>query len=68
MNAALRSTILREPRPSDAGDVRVTMKPPGWSLVWIRNGREEEPFGPVFLHVAQAAEAAREVRRAHGLV
>lgn len=67
MNAALRTTILREPRPADAGDVRLVMEAPGWRCAWIRNGREEEPFGPIFLHVAQAAEAAREVRQAHGL-
>jgi len=68
MNAALRTTLLKEPRPSDAGDVRVAMESPGWRLIWIRQGRIEERFGPIFLHVSQAAEAAQELRLAHGLV
>lgn len=67
MNAQLRTTILREPRPADAHDVKVALELPGWRMIWIRQGKVEEPFGPIFLHAHQAAEAAREVRLAHGL-
>ena len=68
MNAQLRTTILREPRPAEAHDVRLVMESPGWRCAWqLDGGRSHESFGPIFLHVAQAAEAAREVRLAHGL-
>jgi hypothetical protein len=67
MNAALRTTLLRETRPADAGDVRVTMEGPGWRLCWIKQGRIEEPFGPIWLHLSQAHQAAVELRMAHNL-
>lgn len=68
MNADLRTTLLREPRPGDANDVRVGMDGGGWRLAWQRDGgRRPELFGPIFVHVSHAAAAAREVRQAHGL-
>ena len=67
VNAQLRSELLTVPWPAEARDVRVTLGDRGWTCVWIKDGRTSEPFGPIFLHVSQAAEAAREVRLAHGL-
>lgn len=67
MNAQVRSSLLTEPRPADADDVRVDLVGGAWSLVWIRSGRLAEPFGPAFPHVGEAAAAARLVREAHGL-
>ncbi len=67
MNAAIRSELLTEPRPVDARDARIWLTDRGWSVVWIRDGRVKEPFGPTFPFAIQAAAAARIVREAHGL-
>jgi len=64
MNAQTRSSLLREPRPSDADDVRITLEGAAWRCVWLRDGRRAEPFGPGFAHVAEAAAAAHMVREA----
>lgn len=67
MNADVRSSLLTEPRPSDARDVRVTLDGRAWRCCWVLHGLTSVPFGPGFLHVAEAATAARLVREAHGL-
>jgi len=67
MNAQLRHTLLLEPRPVDATDVRVTLTERGWSLCWLRDGRSAEAFGPAFASVPEAARAAMVVRTSHGL-
>lgn len=67
MNAQLRSSLLLEPRPSDADWCGVTLAPDsrGWQVSWLRQGRIEQPFGPTFLHVGEAAAAAHLLRQAH---
>lgn len=67
MNATLRSTLLHEPRPSDADWCGVVFGrgDRGWQLSWLRQGRIEQPFGPRFMHVAEAAAAAKLLRQAH---
>jgi hypothetical protein len=67
MNAQLRSTLVTEPRPADADDVRVGLVGRRWFTCWILDGRKSVPFGPGFDHVAEASAAARLVREAHGL-
>jgi hypothetical protein len=67
MNAQVRSELLQEPRPADADWCGVVFGPGdrGWRLSWLRQGRIEQPFGPVFLHVSEAAAAAHLLRQAH---
>jgi len=68
VNAQLRTTLLREPRPAEANDVRLAMEPPGWRLAWqLEGGRRQEPLGPIFMRVSDAHQAAVELRMAHGL-
>ena len=67
MNASLRSSLILEPRPSDASWCGVTLDGDGWRVSWLREGRVEQPFGPVFVSAGQAAEAARYIRASHGL-
>ena len=67
MNAAIRTDLLLEPRPSDADWVGVDLTEKGWRLAWLRGGKLKQPFGPAFPHINQAAEAARFVRASHGL-
>jgi len=67
LNAQVRTSLLLEPRPSDADDVRVDRDGLVWRCCWIRDGRIAVRFGPGFMHVAEAAEAARLVREGHGL-
>ncbi len=68
MNAQLRSSLLTEPRPSDADDVCVTRERDGWwRIAWWRAGLTPEPFGPPFASATEACAASLDVRTAHGL-